>query len=98
MADGTKDAYSNNYGPPPQYKLDDEDTLAPRWYDVKRWGKKIWIAVAAIIAIIIIIIVVGAVEGVEKNRYPDYSKLSYSLADTCSFSFICSSLRWLMVD
>ncbi|TVY13130.1 putative glycosidase [Lachnellula arida] len=80
MADRTKNAF--NMGPPPAYKVEDEDTLAPRWYDAKRWGKKVWIAVAAIIAIVIIIIVVGVVEGEKKNKYPDYSKLSYSLTDT----------------
>lgn len=92
MADRTKNAF--NMGPPPAYKVEDEDTLAPKWYDAKRWGKKVWIAVAAIIAIVIIIIVVGVVEGEKKNKYPDYSKLSYSLTDTSLFStsftfFVC---------
>lgn len=77
-------------GPPPQYKIDDDDTLAPRWYDLKRWGKKIWIAVAAIIAILIIIIVVAVVEVEKKNKYPDYSKVTYTVADTClSLPIIC---------
>ena len=84
MADRTKNAF--HMGPPPAYKVEDEDTLSPRWYDAKRWGKKVWIAVGAIIAIIIIIVVVGVVEGEKKNAYPDYSKLSYSLTDTSLFS------------
>jgi hypothetical protein len=98
MVDRTKDEFSGNYhmGPPPQYKIEDEDTLAPRWYDAKRWGKKVWIVVAAIIAVVIIIVVVGVVEGEKKNKYPDYSRLSYSLADTCSFCLVFISLRLLI--
>ncbi|TVY85146.1 putative glycosidase [Lachnellula suecica] len=86
MASRTKNAFSENVhtGPPPKYQLDDEDTLAPRWYDVKRWGKKIWLGVAALIAIIITVVVVAVVEVEKKNRYPDYSKLTYSVADTYS--------------
>jgi len=70
-------------GPPPQYKIDDDDTLAPRWYDLKRWGKKVWIALVAIIIIIIVVVVVAVVEVEKKDKYPDYSKVTYTVADTC---------------
>lgn len=86
MAERTKNAWNEhaNMGPPPQYRLDDPDTLAPKWYNVKRWGTKVWLAAAVIIGIIIVIIVVAAVEVEKKNKYPDYSALSYSLADQFS--------------
>jgi len=69
-----------------QYRLDDGDTLAPRWYNAKGWGKKVWLGIGAALAVIIIVVVVAAVMVTKKNKYPDYSKLSYSLADTCLLS------------
>lgn len=91
MANRTKSAFS---GSPPEYKYDNENTLQPKWYDFKRWGKKVWFIGAAVIAVIIIAIVAAVVEVEKKNKYPDYSKLNYSLADTCSFSesFVIDSI------
>ncbi|KAH6664478.1 glycoside hydrolase family 16 protein [Halenospora varia] len=73
-------------GPPPAYKIDADGTLSPRWYDVKAWGKRVWAGVIAGIVIIIIIVVVVAVVVSKKNKYPDYSKLTYSLSETYSGS------------
>ncbi|RDW95161.1 hypothetical protein BP5796_00924 [Coleophoma crateriformis] len=71
-------------GPPPAYKVDREDTLAPRWWDVKNWSKKSFLLAGLALAVIIIIVVVVAVEVEKNNRYPAYSALSYSLTDTYS--------------
>jgi hypothetical protein len=78
-------------GAPPAYRVD-EDTLNPRWYNAREWRKRIWIGLGVVLAIIIIIIVVAVVL-VEKanNRYPDYSPLSYSLAETCMY-LVASSI------
>jgi hypothetical protein len=53
------------------------------WYNPRYWRKRVWAGVATIVVIIIIIIVAVAVSQSRKNRYPDYSPLEYSLADTC---------------
>ncbi|TEY40801.1 hypothetical protein BOTCAL_0420g00070 [Botryotinia calthae] len=69
---------------PPKYAVDDPSSLAPRWWDMRAWSKKIWAIFGAGIIILIIIIVVAAVEGSKKNAYPDYSQLNYTLKDTYS--------------
>lgn len=86
MTSRSKNPFQENIamgGPPPAYKIDADGTLSPRWYDVKAWGKRVWAGVIAGIVIIIIIIVVVAVVVSKKNKYPDYSKLTYSLSETC---------------
>jgi hypothetical protein len=50
----------------------------------KSWSKKCWIIVAAVLVIVLIIIIAVAVTVSRANRYPDYSKLNYSLTDTYS--------------
>jgi hypothetical protein len=79
------DDYGRPLGPPPGYKVDREDTLNQPWYDAREWGKKAWIAVGAIVVLVIVIVVIIAVEVSKKNKYPDYTKLNYSLAETCEF-------------
>jgi hypothetical protein len=65
-------------------EFDRPDVLGHKWYDVKAWGKKVWIGIAAAVAILIIVIVVAVVETNKKNnKYPDYSRLSYSVSETC---------------
>lgn len=80
MADG----YRSSRGPPPAYTVDREDTLARPWWDFKSWGWKRFAALGATVVIVIVIIVIVAVEVTKKNKYPDYSKLNYSLVDTYS--------------
>lgn len=55
-----------------------------QWWNVKAWSKKAWIIVGVIIAIIIVIVVVVPVEVTEKNAYPSYTTLNYSLSETYS--------------
>ncbi|TAQ87261.1 hypothetical protein B7494_g4434 [Chlorociboria aeruginascens] len=77
--------YGNAMGPPPAYKVDADDTLAPRWYDVKAWSKrKRLLILGGVLAVVIIILVAAIVEAKKTNAYPDYSKLTYTLADTYS--------------
>ncbi|EPE33256.1 Concanavalin A-like lectins/glucanase [Glarea lozoyensis ATCC 20868] len=61
-----------------------QDGVGRKWYDVKGWGKKVWIGVAAAVVILIIVIVVPVVVTNKKNKYPDYSRLSYSVSETYS--------------
>ena len=84
-------------GAAPAYRIDDEDTLKPRWYDVREWRKKIWIGLGVAVAIIIIVVVVAVVEVERANRYPDYSPLSYSLAETCMY-IVSSTTSILTVE
>jgi len=68
--------------------FDREDSLSHPWYSVKHWGKKAWLFLALGVAIIIAVVVAVAVVVTRNNRYPDYSKLSYSLSETCKSSLI----------
>lgn len=71
-------------------------TMAPRHelrggrgasaWNVRQWGKRAWGIVCGVaIAIIVVVAVVAVVESnkARANRYPDYTKLNYSLSDTC---------------
>lgn len=53
------------------------------WWKPKYWRKRTLAIVAAIVVIILIIIIVVPVKVAEANRYPDYTKLNYSLKDEC---------------
>lgn len=73
----------NMMGKPPAYQIDADDTLHHPWYNVKYWGKKAWLITLGVVAAILIIIVVAVVETEKANAYPNYSKLTYSLAENC---------------
>ncbi len=53
------------------------------WWQPRYWRKRTWAIVGVIVAIIIIIVIVVPVKVAEANRYPNYSKLDYTLADEC---------------
>jgi len=72
-------------GAPPKYMVDREDTLNHAWWNVKYWGKKGWFIFAGVVVVILIIIGVAAGVTARNNRYPTYSKLTYSLAENCMF-------------
>ncbi|KAI0470964.1 glycoside hydrolase family 16 protein [Xylariaceae sp. FL0804] len=80
-------------GPSPPYRTErtphgyssiNDDMAAGRqaWSRPGSWGKKTWAIVAAVVAVVLVIVIVVPVEVAKANRYPDYSKLNYSLADT----------------
>jgi hypothetical protein len=70
-------------GPPPAYTFDASDEPSRAWWNPTTWGKKTKILVAVGIAAVIAIIVAVAVVVTKKNKYPDYSKLTYSMVTTC---------------
>lgn len=72
-------------GPPPPFKIDREDSLAPHWWDVRGWSKKRILLVALGLLILIVVIVIIAVEVSKKSAYPNYTALTYTLADTCAY-------------
>ncbi|KAK3939545.1 putative glycosidase [Diplogelasinospora grovesii] len=83
----------NLRSPPPIYSNFDHNDSDPAmskpytpWYDVRGWARWVWaVVVGLIIAIIVAIVVAVVVTNNQKaNRYPDYSKLNYTLADTYS--------------
>lgn len=80
----TPPAYSEVPLPPRENMSRRISENAP-WWKPAYWRWRTW----AIVAVVLIIaIVAGAVAGVlvtKANRYPDYSKLSYSLAEECKF-------------
>lgn len=55
------------------------------WYQPRYWTKRTWVIVGLIAAVILVIVIVVPVEVTKANRYPNYSKLQYSLADECKF-------------
>lgn len=68
------------------------DKPAPRSskLNLKTWGRKSWAGALIVAAIVIAAIVLGAVLGSRANRYPSYSKLHYSVVDTCEYPFLPS--------
>ncbi|WXC49681.1 hypothetical protein QX201_009358 [Fusarium graminearum] len=52
------------------------------WWNPRYWRKGIWAAVILAFVVVLIIVIAVSVTKVKENRYPDYSPLSYSLADT----------------
>jgi hypothetical protein len=69
------------------YQFDQDDSWYHPWYNFKYWGKRAWAGFVAVVVLIIVIIIIVAVEVTKNNAYPDYTQLSYSLADTCKSSF-----------
>ncbi len=92
-------------GPPPSYSEHQpwpprQETMeyapTPRaepWWKPKYWRKKTWAIVAPIVIVILIIIIVVPVKVAEANRYPDYTRLDYSLSDECKPQIIPSIIR-----
>ncbi|KAK6951819.1 hypothetical protein Daesc_006344 [Daldinia eschscholtzii] len=82
-------------GPPPYYSTQGQDysdyprrnmrsqSAAP-WWNPRSWSKKTWAIVVAAAIIILIIVIVVPVEVTKANRYPNYTKLNYALADEYS--------------
>lgn len=61
-----------------------EEVTEP-WYKPKYWRKRTWaIVVASIVAVVVIVIVVPVVV-TKKEKYPDYSRLNYTLTDSCKW-------------
>ncbi|KAI1415307.1 glycoside hydrolase family 16 protein [Hypoxylon sp. FL1857] len=84
-------------GPPPYYSTEPERELPPpprgtvpmayeyeqpvsRW-NPRSWRKRTWAIIAAVVVVILIVVIVTPVEVAKANRYPDYSRLNYSLSD-----------------
>lgn len=68
------------------------DTSASRWYNFKAWGKKTWLGIATVVTILIVVIVVAVVEVNKSNKYPDYSKLTYFVSETCMLFILVFTL------
>ncbi|GAB1314928.1 hypothetical protein MFIFM68171_05138 [Madurella fahalii] len=73
------------------YEVDYRSSSPSRW-NPRYWSRRAWLIVATAI-ILIVVIAVGAVVGVNatrnqgsngSNRYPNYSRLNYTLVDTYS--------------
>jgi hypothetical protein len=52
------------------------------WWNPRYWRKRVWAGVVVAILVILAIIIGVAVTQAKKNKYPDYTALSYSLKDT----------------
>jgi len=70
-------------GPPPAYRLDDEDILKPHWWQIQHWGRKKQVLLGLGIAAIIAIIVAVVVKVEKNNKYPDYNALNYTKVNQC---------------
>jgi NADH:ubiquinone oxidoreductase subunit 6 (subunit J) len=57
------------------------EEISRPWYSKKR----VWSAVAVVLLIVIVVPVAVTVtkEKQKENRYPDYTKLNYTLLETC---------------
>lgn len=58
------------------------------WWNPRYWTKRVFITIGAILTIIIIVIIVAAVVATNRsksdNRYPNYTNLTYNIAETCT--------------
>lgn len=65
--------------------LDDVPVERSAW-SPRSWGRKTWAAVGTAIVVIILAVVLGCYYGIKPSsndsKYPDYSKLNYTLVDT----------------
>ncbi|KAI0024534.1 glycoside hydrolase family 16 protein [Xylariomycetidae sp. FL0641] len=86
MFTGPQSGYPSGYPQEQAYPSAGRRAAAPKqpWYNFRSWGKRTWAIVAVVVVIILIIVIVVPVEVAKANRYPNYSKLSYSLQDTYS--------------
>ncbi|KAH8888722.1 glycoside hydrolase family 16 protein [Thozetella sp. PMI_491] len=60
---------------------------SPAWYDFRAWSKKRWALVVILIILLIVAAVaipIAVVKSLKPSAYPDYSKLKYTLRDTCT--------------
>jgi hypothetical protein len=65
----------------------EEEPLRDPWYNPRYWRKRTWIVLGVAAVIVIAIAVpVGITVDRARNRYPNYSKLNYALAETCECS------------
>ncbi|KAK6062405.1 endo-beta-glucanase [Seiridium cupressi] len=77
LVSGLPPSYSNTALPPRDMKSQS------RW-DPRGWRKRTWAGIALVVIVAIVAGVVAGVLVAKANRYPDYSKLTYSLEDTYS--------------
>jgi hypothetical protein len=71
---------------PPAYGSWNGDASPYSKWDPRGWSLKNKIFLAIGIIVVIVAIIVGSVLGVRANRYPNYSKLDYTLQNTFSGS------------
>jgi hypothetical protein len=96
MNDGRYDATTSRFpktetssvlqSPPPYSAVAGSTVLqsrAPRSrFDPRGWSLCRVLVVGSCITVLIVVVIVGAYEGVMINRYPDYTRLNYSLTAT----------------
>lgn len=57
------------------------------WWNPRYWRKRVWAIVVTVVVIIIAVAVaVGVTQSQGGGSYPDYSNVTYSLAETCEYS------------
>lgn len=83
IADSNDGHVVHDVDPPPYIKP------RLRWWDVKGWSRRRLVVVLALAltAFVIIVIVVPVEVEQKKNAYPHYSKLDYSVVDSCLFIY-----------
>ncbi|KAI1466289.1 glycoside hydrolase family 16 protein [Daldinia caldariorum] len=74
--------YRQDYSNYPQRNMH-EQSAAP-WWNPRSWRKRTWAIVVAAVVIILVIVIVVPIEVTKANRYPNYTKLNYALADEYS--------------
>lgn len=54
------------------------------WWDARYWSKKVWLAFGVVVIAVVAVGVGVGVSVSQRNAYPNYTALSYSLVDTCT--------------
>ena len=69
------------YEKPPPYPFE-KSARSP--FNPKSWSRRRWLIISLIAVVTLVIVIVIAVEISRANRYPNYSRLAYRLAQTYS--------------
>lgn len=83
LVTGRPPSYNSASGLPPGDKSAAMTSTELPWWDPRGWRKRVWAGIAALVVVAIVVGVVAGVLVAKANRYPDYSKLTYTLKDTC---------------
>ncbi|KAI1824761.1 concanavalin A-like lectin/glucanase domain-containing protein [Xylaria intraflava] len=67
------------------------------WWNPRYWRRRSWEVAGAVAVVLLIIVIVVPVELVQRaNRYPDYSKLNYAMADEYSGSTFFDNFNYFV--
>lgn len=65
-------------------QLPDRERQISKW-NPRSWTPMVRIIVGIVAAVLVVAVVIAGVLGAKANAYPSYSRIEYTLSDTCKF-------------